>query len=346
MKGLVFKSTHEVELQVMEKPALVEDTDVIIRVTLTTICGSDVHLCHGHIPTTPGYVLGHEYVGIVEQVGNKVKNFKPGDRVIGPAAPYCGQCERCLKGDIMHCMNGGIHGSGKEFGNLSGAQGEYMRIPYADVNLVQVPDHLEDEQVLFVGDILSTGYFAAEKASIEHGDTVVVFGAGPVGLCAVQAARLFHPSQIILVDVDAFRLETGIRLGATHTINAKESDPLAVIAELTGGRGANAVIEAAGAEITFQQAIQCAGLHARVALVGIFGQPVSIPLQEAFMKNIRIEMGLSDLGHMPKLVKLIEMGEIDLRPLITHRMTLDEIEHGFKMFEQRTENVVKIVIRP
>ncbi|MFD0710279.1 alcohol dehydrogenase [Paenibacillus sp. GCM10027626] len=346
MKGLVYRGPHEVALETVEKPMLLADTDALIRVTLTTICGSDVHLCHAHIPTTPGYVLGHEYVGIVEQVGSKVSQFKPGDRVIGPAAPYCGQCERCLKGDIMHCMNGGVHGSGPEFGNLSGAQGEYMRIPYADVNLVHVPEQLEDEQVLFVGDILSTGYFAAEKAAIAHGDTVVVFGAGPVGLCAVQSAQLFHPERIILVDIDPFRLEAGLKLGATDTINAKEQDVLEVIGKLTGGKGADAVIEAAGAEITFQQAVKCAALCGRVVLVGIFGQPVSFPLHEAFMKNLRIEMGLSYLGHMKKLVKLIENGKIDLRSLITHRMSLNEVQEAFKLFEQRTEQVIKIAIRP
>lgn len=346
MKALVYKGSKEVELTTLEKPVLLDDTDAIIRIVLTTICGSDVHLVHGHIPTTPGYALGHEYVGIVEEVGSKVKQFKAGDRVVGPAAAYCGGCERCQKGDIMHCMNGGVHGSGQEFGGLSGSQSEYMRIPYADVNLVHVPEDLEDEQVLFVGDILSTGYFAAEKAAIEHGDSVVVFGAGPVGLCAVQAAQLFLPSQIILVDIDPYRLEVGARMGATHTINAKEQDPLAVIAELTKGKGADAAIEAAGAEITLQQALKCVGLCGRVSLVGIFGQPVSIPLQEAFMKNVRIEMGLSYLGNIRKLIKLIQMGKIDLTPMITHRITLDEIEKGFKMFEQRTDQVIKVVVRP
>lgn len=346
MKALVYTSANEIKLQTVDKPSLLEDTDAIIRIVLTTICGSDCHLVHGHIPTTPGYVLGHEYVGVVEQVGSKVKQIKVGDRVIGPAAPYCGQCERCLKGDIMHCMNGGIHGSGSEFGDLSGAQGEYMRIPYADVNLVTVPDDLEDEQVLFIGDILSTGYFAANKGAIEHGDSVVVFGAGPVGLCAVQAAKLFHPSHIILVDIDPYRLEIGARMGATHTINAKEADTLAVIAELTGGKGVDVAIEAAGAEITFQQAVKCVGLGGRIVLVGIFGQPVSFPMQEAFMKNVRIEMGLSYLGDMKKLVKLVQVGQIDLSPMITHRISLDEIENGFKMFDERLDNVIKIVVRP
>lgn len=345
MKALVYKERNQVELQEVERPVIEKETDAVIRVVMTTICGSDVHLCHGHIPTTPGYVLGHEYVGIVEQVGSMVSNCKVGDRVIGPAAPYCGQCENCLKGMIMHCRNGGVHGSGKEFGNLSGSMSEYMRIPFADVNLIKVPDELEDEQVLFVGDILSTGYFATEKAAIEPGDTVVIFGAGPVGLCAVQTARLYHPKHVVLVDVDPFRLEVGKKLGATHIVNAKECDPLQIIAELTEGKGASAAIEAAGAEITFQQAVRCVGIGGRVSLVGIFGQAVSFPLHEVFMKNIRIEMGLSYLGNMNKLLELIRMGKIDLRPMITHRLTLDEIENGFDMFASRKDNVVKMVIR-
>lgn len=345
MKGLVYSGLNKVELNEVEKPQLLRADDAIIRVTLTTICGSDLHLIHGHLPSTPGYVVGHEYVGIVEEVGSEVRGFKPGDRVIGPAAPYCGQCDHCRKGFIAHCQRGGVHGSGEVFGNLTGAQSEYIRVPFADVNLVHVPDELTDEQVLFVGDILSTGYFAVEKAEIRAGDSLVIFGAGPVGLCAVQSAKLFGARQVILVDMDPFRLETGLKLGATHIIRADQEDVLKKIGELTGGQGADAAIEAVGLEATLQQAVRCVGIGGRVSIVGIFGQDVQLPLPEIFMKNIKIQMGLADLGHMKQLLRMIQTGQLDLTPLITHRMKLSEIETAYKIFENRSEPVIKIVLQ-
>lgn len=346
MKGLVYEKLGQVKLKEVEKPELRDDTDAIIRVTMTTICGSDVHLVHGHIPTTPGYVLGHEYVGIVEKVGSKVENVKPGDRVTGPAAPFCGQCENCRNGYLAQCMRGGIHGSGKEFGNITGSMSEYVRVPFADVNLVRIPDDLTDEQVLFTGDILSTGYFAADKGDIQIGDRVVIFGAGPVGLCAVQSARLFNPGDIILVDIDPFRLEMGKQLGATQIIRADQEDVVKRIGELTEGKGADVAIEAVGLESTLQQAVRCVGVGGRVSIVGIFGQNVELPMPEIFMKNIKIEMGLSYLGHMKRLIRMIQLGELDLTPLITHRMKLSELEQAYQLFENRSENVVKVVLTP
>lgn len=346
MKGLVFSELHKVELKEVDKPQLLEPGDAIIRVTLTTICGSDLHLIHGHMPTTPGYVVGHEYVGVVEQVGSGVRNFKPGDRVTGPAAPYCGQCDNCRAGYIAHCQRGGVHGSGQEFGGISGTQSEFIRVPFADVNLVHVPDDLTDEQVLFVGDILSTGYFAVEKAEIRAGDSLVIFGAGPVGLCAVNTAKLFGAGQVILVDVDPYRLDMGRKLGATHVIRADQENVLEVIGQLTGGKGADAAIEAVGLEATLQQAVRCVGIGGRVSIVGIFGQDVSLPMPEIFFKNIKIQMGLSYLGHMKRLIRMIQSGQLDLTPLITHRMKLGDIQKAYEIFEKRTEPVIKIALVP
>lgn len=347
MRGLVFDQLHHVKLKQVDKPVIQHDNDVIIKVTLTTICGSDLHLIHGHIPTTPGYILGHEYVGIVEEVGSAVQNFKPGDRVIGPGAPFCGQCDHCRAGHIYRCFNGGIFGSGPEYGNLQGSHSEYMRIPYADVNLLHIPTTLSDEQVLFVGDILSTGYFASVKGDILPGDTVVIFGGGPVGLAAVCTAKLFSPKHIILVGrKDEFRLDMGKKLGATHTILSSREDVLGVISDLTNGKGADVAIEAAGSEVTIQQAASCLGVGGRLSIVGIAGQSVSLPMFELFLKNIRIEMGIVDLKHMRRLLNMIEAGQIDLSPIITHRMKLDEIEKAVELFENRDENVIKIAITP
>lgn len=200
--------------------------------------------------------------------------------------------------------------------------------------------------MLFLGDVFSTGYFAIEKCDVIPGDSVVIFGAGPVGLCAVQAAKLFSAAQIMLVDVDSFRLETGIRMGATHTIRADQDDVLARIGEITKGRGAEASVEAAGLEVTLQQSVRCVGLGGRVTLVGLFPGEVSLPLNEVLMKNIRIEMGLSDLSRIRRFMTLVESSQIDLTPLITHRMKLSEAEDAFDMFENRQDHMIKVALQP
>lgn len=347
MKALVFDRVGEVKLREVDAPTIVEDTDVVLRVTLTAICGSDLHLMHGHIQTTPGYVLGHEYVGIVEQVGAAVKRFKRGDRVVGAGAPFCGLCDNCRKGHIYRCLRGGILGSGPEYGNLNGTHAEYVRIPHADASLIAIPGSLTDEQVLFVGDILSTGYFSVIKANVTPGSSVAIFGAGPVGLCAVAAAKLFNPKKIILVGREnQYRLDMGKKLGATHTILSSEEPPLPAIMSLTDGRGADAVIEAVGSASTIQEAVRCAGIGSCVSIVGVSGNEVTLPMFEIFMKNLRIETGIVDLKYMRVLMDLIECGHLDLTPLVTHRMSLDSIESAMEIFEKRADNVIKIAIKP
>ncbi|SOC40516.1 zinc-dependent alcohol dehydrogenase [Ureibacillus acetophenoni] len=346
MKALVLNEINKISLQEVEKPQIINPGDAIIRVTLTTICGSDIHLIHGHMHSTPGYVVGHEFVGVVEEVGSDVVDFKPGDRVTGPPALHCGQCDNCQAGYTSHCTRGGILGSGPEMGDLSGTQSEYVRIPFADLNLVHIPENLTDEQVLFVGDILSTGYSAAVDAEIKTGDSVVVFGAGPVGLCAVASAKLFSPGQIILVDMDKSRLEMGRKIGATHVITAGEENVLEVIQQLTNGKGADAALEAAGVEPTFLQAVRCLGVGGRVSLVGIPSKDIAVPFPEIFFKNLTIRFGLGDLKNMKRLIRMVETGQLDLTPLITHRMSLNDIEKGYEIFENRKEPVIKIAVTP
>lgn len=347
MKGFVFKEKDVVSLMEVKKPELINSTDAIVKISLTTICGSDVHLVAGHIPTTPGYVLGHEYVGVIESVGNDIKNLKPGDRVSGPAAPYCGQCENCRKGNIEHCLNGGVHGSGKEFGNLDGTHSEYIRVPNAHVHLVKIPDSVSDEQAIFVGDILSTGYSAAKNADIKMGDTVVIFGAGPVGLCALIGAQLFNAGQIILVgNSDKFRLDIAKSMGADHIIISSEEDVLKKIAELTGNKGADVAIDAAGSSSTLTNSLRCVGIGGRVSIAALYAHPVEIPMHELCMKNIQIRMGLGDLGDMDKLMKMIELGKIDTSKLITHRMPFADVEKAMNIFTNRTEPVIKILLKP
>lgn len=347
MKGLVFTEIGKVSLQEVEKPILKDENDAIIKITTTTICGSDLHLIYGHIPTTPGYVLGHEYVGIIESVGSNVKNFKPGDRVIGPAAPYCGQCENCKKGHIAQCTNGGIHGSGMELGNIDGTHSEFTKVPYADVNLLHVPEQLSDEQVLFIGDIFATGYHAIEKGNVKPGDTVVIFGAGPVGLCAVQSAKLFNASKIIVVGrKNEMRLNLAKKLGATHILKADQCDPVQEILKITGGKGVDVAIEAAGSEISTKQALHSLNIGGKLSMVGMFSKEISLPLHQVLMKNISIEMGLGNLRNMPRLLELVLFNNVDLTPLITHTMNLAEVEEALNMFENHPDKVIKIAIKP
>ncbi len=346
MKGLVLTSLHNVELKEVPKPVIVESSDVIVRITATTICGSDLHFIHGVIPSTPGYVLGHEYTGIIEQVGSSVKYFKPGDRVVGPPAPYCGCCENCKNGYFSHCVNGSVtkmHGGGV----LPGTHSEFIRVPFADICMHHIPDALTDEQALFIPDILSTGFSGVLRTKIRPGDNVVVFGAGPVGLCAVATAKLFSPKSIILVGrKDKFRIEMGKTMGATHVICATEEDVLGTINNITEGRGANCAIDASGSTEAIQQAVKCVGVYGKVSLIGISAGNVELPLPEIFYKNVHLSMGLGDLTHIENLMSIIQSGKLNLSPLITHRMKLIDIVKAIKLFEDRNENVVKIVLTP
>ena len=345
MKGLVCEAVGKISLQEVSKPGIVAPTDALIRVTLTTICGSDVHLVRGHIPTEPGFIMGHEFVGRVEEVGIAVSRFKPGDRVVGPASPFCGTCDNCRAGQIQRCLNGGMLGSGRAWGDLSGTHSEFILMPFADRTLVPVPPSLKDEQVLFVGDILSTGYYGVCKAGLCPGESVVVLGAGPVGLCAVHAATLFGPRNIIAVDLIEHRLQLARDMGATHVIDATKGDVVQQVLEYTNG-GPEVVIEAAGAPVTIQQAVDMIRIGGRIMVVGLPTRHVEFSLPAMIMKNVSLFTGLAYLGNMERLVRLIEAGKLDTTPLISHRMRLSEIVQGFKMFAAQQNNVVKIAVTP
>ncbi len=345
MKALYFPEFHKYDLREVDKPTINDPNDVIVKVTTTTICGSDIHIIEGIIPTKPGFVLGHEYVGIIEEVGSNVTQFKPGDRVIGPPAPSCGKCYYCKKGMVAHCEKGGVHGSGETMGNLFGTQCEYTRVPHADNCLLKVPENLTDEDVLFISDIAATGYTGINFANLKADDTLVIFGCGPVGLCALMTGKLHNPAKIIVVEKSEKRLEKAKELGATHCINCNNEDVLKKIAEYTENRGADVIVDAVGLPITINQAFECAGIGASMFLVGIPGEPINIP-PNYFFKNIVFGMGLGNLNLIKPLLKKVESGELDLTPLITHRMSLDNIEEAINMFKNNPDEVLKIIIRP
>lgn len=346
MRAVVVSATDTYSLREVPDPTLAAPTDAIVRVRATTVCGSDVHLIAGHmVPVPPeGFPLGHEFVGEVVQVGTAVLNLSPGDRVVAPAAPWCGTCARCRAGQTQLCLRGGIFGAGPAFGGLGGAQAELVRVPWADTCLSTIPADVSDAQALTVGDILSTGWSAVKQAVTAPGQTLVVFGAGPVGLSAVHTARLHGVREVIAVDTVADRLELAKTLGADHVIDPSTQDVAAVVASLTGGVGAEAVVDAAGVPATIASWVQVGAVGARVAMVGIPAGPVEMVLGALQMKNISLWTGLGDLGHMDMLLAMIAAGRLDPSPIFTEQVPFDQIEGAVAQFIARKPGLVKQLV--
>ncbi len=256
MKALTFQGERDVKVADVPKPTIKGSQDVLVRVTLGAVCGSDLHILHGHTPMNQGAVLGHEFVGVVEQTGPEVKRFEPGDRVVSSFFTSCGHCALCRKGWFNQCVDKGTFGHGEYFGGLGGGQAEYVVVPNADHTMEKIPEGMSDEQAIFVGDILATGYFGAERAEIKPGDVTAVIGAGPVGLMATMCAQLFGPARTYVVDMVDSRLEIAQELGGIP-INAKEVHPVQAIERATGGIGADSSIECVGLLSAVDTAIHC-----------------------------------------------------------------------------------------
>jgi alcohol dehydrogenase len=325
-------------------PTIQAPTDVVVKVTATTVCGSDAHLIAGHMGTPWGFPLGHEFVGTVAQVGPAVLNVHVGDRVAAPAAPWCGTCPTCRRGQIQACRRGGIFGGGAAFGGLGGAQAELVRVPWADSCLSLVPDGVTDAQALTVGDILSTGWTAVKNAVTAPGQTLVVFGAGPVGLSAIHTARLHGVTRVIAADAIADRLELAKTLGADVVVDVTKQDVAQVVAEVTGGEGAEAIVDAAGVPATIGAWFSVAAIGARVGMVGIPAGPVEMALGALQMKNVSLWTGLGDLGHMDTFLALIAAGRLDPSPMFTQTVPFDGIEGAIAEFVARKPGLVKQLV--
>jgi alcohol dehydrogenase len=353
MKAAVFVEAGRIELREMLVPQI-GSGEALIRVTTTTICGTDVHILKGEYPVRPGLIVGHEPVGVIAKLGAGVSGYEVGQRVIVGAITPCGQCHGCLEGDLSQCGATTEHGfpralGGWRFGNtIDGCQAEYVRVPFAQTNLTPVPDHLSDEQVLMCPDIMSTGFAGAESGRIRIGDTVVVFAQGPIGLCATAGAKLMGATQIITVDGIPERLEMSRKLGADVTINYKEEDPVKAIRELTGGRGADVVIEALGTQQTFESALRVIRPGGTLSSLGVYSGKLTMPL-DAFAAGLgdhRIVTSLCPGGkaRMRRLLSVVGSGRVDLRPLVTHRFTLDEIVAAYDLFANQRDGVLKVAI--
>jgi alcohol dehydrogenase len=348
MKAAVFVRPGKIVLD--EKPIpSVGPGEALIKITTTTICGTDVHILKGEYPVEPGRIVGHEPVGVIAELGPGVTGYSIGQRVIAGAITPCGQCHSCLDGHHSQC--GGKAVGGWKFGNtIDGCQAEYVLVPNAMANLAPVPDGLTDEQVLMCPDIMSTGFGGAENGQIKIGDTVVVFAQGPIGLCATAGAKLKGASQIIVVDRVSTRLEVAKRLGADITIDYTKADPLEQIMQITNGRGADVAIEALGTQQTFESCLRALKPGGTLSSLGVYSGKLSLPL-DAFAAGLgdhKIVTTLCPGGkeRMRRLLNVVASGRVDLEPLVTHRFKLDQIEEAYELFANQRDGVLKVAITP
>lgn len=344
MKAVVYKGKGKIALENRPVPKIQDDRDAIIKVTLTTICSSDIHIKHGAVPrAVPGTILGHEFVGRVVETGSAVKKINPGDRVSVNVETFCGECFFCKRGFVNNCTD---PDGGWALGcRIDGGQAEYVRIPFADNGLTVIPDHVSDEQALFNGDILSTGYWAAKIGELNPADTVAVIGAGPAGLCTMMCARLYTPARIIAIDTDEYRLNLAKEKGlADITLVPGRDDPEKVIKELTDGRGADTVFEVAGGADTFQTAWKIARPNAVVVVVAMYEEAQELPLPDMYGKNLVFKTGGVDGSYCREIMDLTACGKLDAGFLITHRCSLNDIMNAYHIFENKKEHVIKYAV--
>ena len=346
MRAVVYKGNGQIALEERPMPEISDERDAIVRVTLTTICSSDIHIKHGAVPrAVPGIILGHEFVGEVVQTGSAVKKVKPGDRVAVNVETFCGECFFCRKGYVNNCTD--EHGGWALGCRIDGGQAGYARIPFADNGLTLIPDHVTDEQALFNGDILSTGYWAARIGEISPADTVAVIGAGPTGLCTMLCARLYTPAKIIAIDTDEYRLNLAREKElADITLVPGKDDIGGTVRSVTCGRGADTVFEVAGGADTFQTAWKIARPNAVVVIVAMYEEPQMIPLPDMYGKNLIFKTGGVDGSFCQEIMDLTASGKLDSEFLITHRCGLDEIMEAYDVFENKRDHVIKYAVRP
>ena len=376
MKAIVYNGKKDVDVEKVEDPKIEKSDDIIVRVTSTAICGSDLHLIHGMIPNMPkGFRLGHETMGIIEEVGPEVKNLKKNDRVIVPFPVACGHCWQCSHGNFSQCDNsnpngecGGILGYSNTFGGYPGGQAEYLRVPYANVGPKVVPEELKDEQVLFLTDVLPTSYWGVETGGVKSGDTVVVLGCGPIGLTAIKWSIFKGAKRIIAVDNVNYRLQHAKTYDGVEIINFEDYDNTGeYIKEITHG-GADVVLDCVGmdgkmspiekVETMFKlqggskSAIEIAAQAVRkcgtVVLVGVYGARYNMfPLGDFFARNITLKMGQCPAQrYVDPILELIKDGKFDATDIITHKLKLDEGKHAYSIFDNKLEDCIKVILKP
>ena len=343
MKALVYYAPGKKAWEEQPKPTIKEPTDAIVKVLKTTICGTDLHIMKGDMPeVAAGRILGHEGVGIIEETGSAVSNFKKGDHVIISCVTSCGKCSYCKKGMYSHCEKGGwILGY-----MIDGTQAEYVRIPYADNSLYPIPAGSDEEALVMLSDILPTGFECGVlNGQVKPGDTIAIVGAGPVGMAALLTAQFYTPAEIIVIDQDDNRLEVAKTFGATHTINSASENAIIKVMELTGGKGVDTAIEAVGVPATFELCEEIIAAGGHIANIGVHGKSVSLHLEKLWDRNISITTRLVDTVTTPMLFKTVQSKKIEPKKLITHRFKLEQMIEAYDTFEHASrEKALKVLL--
>ncbi len=342
MLAYTYKDHGVFELTEKPKPKLLNKKDAIVKITMSSICTSDLHIKHGSVPKAViGITVGHEMVGIVEETGSEVKNITKGDRVTVNVETFCGECFFCKNGFVNNCTD---KTGGWALGcRIDGGQAQYVRVPYADQGLNKIPSSVSDEQALFVGDILATGFWAVKISEIKTTDTVLIIGAGPTGICTLLCAMLKYSKKIIVCEKDETR-RNFVKNHYPDVIVVEPENCLETVNKESEHGGADVVIEAAGSEESFQMAWQAARPNAIVTIVALYDKSMILPLPDMYGKNLTFKTGGVDGCDCDKILSLIEQGKIDTTPLITHKFALKDIEKAYEIFENKLDNVIKIAI--
>ena len=344
MKALVYHGPGRRVWEEKPQPVIQQGTDAIVRITTTTICGTDLHILKGDVPeVTAGRILGHEGVGVIEEVGAGVADFHAGDKVLISCITSDGRCDYCKRGMYSHCRHGGWI-----LGHLiDGTQAEYVRIPFADTSLYPLAPEEDEDALVMLSDSLPTGFECGVlNGRVQPGDVVAIVGAGPVGLAALLTAQFYSPAEIIVIDLDAYRLETARALGATQLVSSADGKAIEKVLALTGGAGADVVIEAVGIPATFDICQSIIAPGGRLAMVGVFGQPVEFRIQKLWSANITLTTRLVDTVTTPMLLKVVRAGRLAPAKLITHRLPLAEIMHAYDIFgNASTEHALKVALK-
>ncbi len=343
MKALTYQGPGKKGWVEKEAPGIQKPTDVIVKITKTTICGTDLHILKGDVPAvTEGRTLGHEGVGVVEEVGSAVRNFKKGDAVLISCITSCGSCPNCKRQLYSHCSDGGWI-----LGHLiDGTQAEYVRIPHGDNSLYPIPEGSDEEALVMLSDIMPTGFEIGVLAGqVKPGDSIAIVGAGPVGMAVLLTAQFYSPGRIIMIDTDEARLEMARQFGATDTLTVGKDDVIASVMDMTDGLGVDVAIEAVGVPATFDTCQKIVSAGGNIANVGVHGTAVDLHIEELWIKNINISMGLVNTNTTPMLMKTMQSGKVKPEQLITHRFKLDDIEQAYEVFGNASrEKAMKVIL--
>ena len=342
MRAVTFQAPGQVRVEERPEPEPQDADDAVVRVEATGICGSDLHIYHGRVPVDPGFTIGHEFVGTVLAAGESVRNVAQGDRVLGCYCTACGECFFCARGDFHKCDHGRVFGHGKTLGSLQGAQAEQVLVPNANLTLRRVPADMPTDTALFAGDVMGTGYHGVE--TVEVGSTVAVLGLGPVGLCAVQAARALGAGQVLAVDSVEERLELAASFGATP-VHLTEDDVRSATKEATDGRGADLTVDAVGHPEAFDLACRLTRKAGTVSVVGVYAERMEVHMGLVWLKALTVRTGHANvIAHVDAVLDLMSDGRLDPLPLVTHHMNLDEAADGYALYDRR--EALKIVMAP